>query len=210
MEILKGFIIPVFVVFFVVTFSHTISGQDFKATENAFKQSYEQEKKGEYNEAIESLKSVYSEDSYEINLRLGWLSYLLGSFTESSSYYQRAVSLKPYAVEAYFGYVYPLAAVGNWNIVKTQYFKILEIDPMNSLANFRMGMIYYGGQDYATALNYFEKVVNLYPFDYDGTIMFAWTKFQLGKLREAEVLFKKALLMRPGDSSALEGLGLIK
>jgi hypothetical protein len=39
--------------------------------------------------------------------------------------------------------------------------------------------------------------------------MFAWTHFKLGKLREAEVLFKKALLMRPGDESAREGLQLL-
>jgi len=150
------------------------------------------------------------EDSYEMNLRLGWLSYSLGSFTESSAYYERAVSLSPYAIEARFGYVYPLAAMGNWAIVKQQYEKILDIDPRNTLANYRMGMIFYGGEDYGTALKYFEKVVNLYPFDYDGVIMYAWSHFKLGKLREAELLFHKALLIRPNDESANEGLSLMK
>jgi hypothetical protein len=40
--------------------------------------------------------------------------------------------------------------------------------------------------------------------------MTGWTNFQLGKLREAKVLFQKALLNRPGDNSATEGLSLIK
>jgi len=40
--------------------------------------------------------------------------------------------------------------------------------------------------------------------------MLAWTNFKLGKFREAKVLFSKALLIQPGDESALEGLGLIK
>jgi tetratricopeptide (TPR) repeat protein len=73
-----------------------------------------------------------------------------------------------------------------------------------------MGMIYYGKQEYAKAEKYFEKVVNLYPFDYDSNIMFAWTNLKLGRYREAQVLFNKVLMLRPDDQSALEGLGLIK
>jgi cytochrome c-type biogenesis protein CcmH/NrfG len=73
-----------------------------------------------------------------------------------------------------------------------------------------MASIYYGRKDYAKAEKYLEKVVNLYPFDYDSMILYAWTNFQLGKLREAQVLFNKVLLNKPKDASALEGLSLIK
>ena len=58
--------------------------------------------------------------------------------------------------------------------------------------------------------NNFEKVVNLYPFDYDSIHMLAWTKFKLGQLGEAKQLFAKALRIRPGDESATEGYNLIK
>ena len=209
MEILK--LKKLWLVIFTGVFlwSSAIS-QDMARLEKAFSESYAKEEKGEYAAAVDILKKVYAEDSYELNLRLGWLNYSLGSFTESSAYYERAIALSPYAIEARFGYVYPLSALGNWGVVKTQYEKILEIDPMNTLANYRLGMIYYGSEDYQSALKYFEKVVNLYPFDYDSTIMYAWTNFKLGKLREAEVLFRKALLMRPGDESANEGLQLLE
>ena len=40
--------------------------------------------------------------------------------------------------------------------------------------------------------------------------MFAWTNLQLGKSREAKILFKKVLLLSPGDQSATTGLELIK
>jgi Flp pilus assembly protein TadD len=40
--------------------------------------------------------------------------------------------------------------------------------------------------------------------------MFGWTNFRMGKLNEAKVLFNKALLVKPNDASALEGLSLIK
>ena len=177
---------------------------------DAFTQSYYFEKVANYASAIASLKKVYDPKSYEINLRLGWLTYNAGMYKESMSYYQVAINLMPVSIEARLGYVYPAAAFGNMNEVIAQYSKVLEIDPHNSTANYRMGYIYYDKKDYPSAYKYFEKVVNLYPFTYDGLIMFAWTNYQLGKVREAQVLFNKVLLLSPGDRSATEGLSLIK
>jgi len=190
--------------------SAVANGQDTKAIQDAFEQSYTSEYSGDYPTAIDILKSVYSEDSYEINLRLGWLTYMAGFFTESTAYYQKSIDLKPLSIEAKLGYVYPASALGNWEQVKTQYYEILKIDPQNSLVNYRLGSIYYGNEDYTTAIKYFEKVVNLYPFDYDGLLMYAWTNLKLGKFREAEVLFNKVLMYQPNDTSALEGLEQIK
>lgn len=183
--------------------------QDYTAIQNAFSDSYTQEYSGEYSKAIDDIKNVYDENSYEINLRLGWLNYMAGFFTEATAYYQKAIDLRPMAIEAKFGYVYPASALGNWEQVKKQYNEILKIDPQNTLANYRMGSIYYGNEDYTTAIKYFEKVVNLYPFEYDGLLMYAWTNLKLGKTREAEVLFRKVLLNRPDDSSAKQGLSQI-
>lgn len=185
------------------------SGQEFKEIKDAFQQSYIQEATGEVLAAVNSLKKVYDEKSYEINLRLGWLSYQAGNFTESVAYYNRAVNLMPYAIEPRFGIVYPGAAMGNWTMVMSQYEKILEICPNNSIAMHRIGLIYYGREDFETAKKYFEKVVNLFPFDYDALTMLAWSYFKLGNYREAKVLFQKALLHTPGGSSALEGLDLL-
>lgn len=194
----------------------TLSSGLVRATDNgtevkeAFAKSYDYEDDGDYTKAISVMKAVYQEESYEINLRLGWLHYNAGLFTESAAYYRKAIDLMPYGIEARFGYVYPVSALGNWDQVIGQYKKILEIDPQNTMANYRLGNIYYGRKDYQTAYNYFEKVVNLYPFDYDGLIMLAWSNYQLKKFREAKILFNKALLLSPDDESALEGLELIK
>jgi tetratricopeptide (TPR) repeat protein len=116
----------------------------------------------------------------------------------------------PYSIEARFGYVYPAAAQGNWDQVIAKYQEVLKIDASNYTANYKLGGIYYTRKDYTSAFKYFEKLVNMYPFDYDALHMFAWTNFQMGKLREAKVLFNKTLLNKPGDASATEGLGLIK
>ncbi|MFH0757028.1 MAG: tetratricopeptide repeat protein [Bacteroidota bacterium] len=187
----------------------TLWSQTFKETKDAFQQSYIQEATGEVSAAINTLKAVYNEKSYEINLRLGWLSYQAGSFTESIAYYSKAVDLMPYAIEPRFGIVYPGAAMGNWSMVMKQYEKILEISPNNSIAMHRIGLIYYGRGDYENAKKYFEKVANLYPFDYDALTMLGWSYFKLNNFREAKVLFQKALLHTPGGTSAMEGLDLL-
>jgi len=209
MEFLKR--IPVLAL--IIALQHgavAVAQQDFNATRDAFQKSYIQEATGEYSGAINSLKSVYDEKSYEINLRLGWLTYLSGSFTEAKAYYQNAINLMPYAVEPRLGLVYPVSAMGNWSEVIAQYEKILEITPNYSLVLHRLGLIYYGRNEFEKALKYFEKVVNLFPFDYDGLTMLAWTHFKLNNTREAKVLFQKALLNTPGGTSALEGLQLLK
>ena len=122
----------------------------------------------------------------------------------------KAILLKPYAIEAKFGLIKPLSATENWDRVKTTYTDILKIDPQNTLANYWLGVIYYNRKEYASANKLFEKVANLYPLDYDATIMLAWTKLKQGKTAEAKVLFQHALTLRPNDSSSLEGLKLIK
>ena len=176
----------------------------------AFVKSYESEKAGNYSSAITSLKAVYKADSYILNIRLGWLHYLAKQYNESIKYYEKSISLKPYAIEARFGCVKPLSATESWEKVKTNYVEILKIDPQNTVANYWLGVIYYNRKDYANATKLFEKVVNLYPLDYDSVIMLAWSKLNTGKSADAKVLFNHALILRPDDTSALSGLKLIK
>ncbi len=176
---------------------------------NAFSSSYELEAKGDYSEAIGVLKGVFVEDSYEVNLRLGWLTYMAGLFSESTPYYQHCIELKPLSVEARLGLINPNAAMGNWTLVENTYHEILEIDPENSTALYRLGSINYGKEDYKTASKYFERLLNHYPFDYDSMLMSAWTYYRMNNMRKAKVLFNKVLLHSPGDESAIEGLGLI-
>lgn len=207
MELIKkaGLILTVLLV--TALQSNTFS-QDNVTT--AFKESYALEQKGEYIKAAERLHKAYNNDSYELNLRLGWLYYLAGIFNESENYYGKAISLKPYSIESRLGKTYPLAAQAKWDELITLYTKILEIDPQNSLANYSMGLIYYNRGNYEFADKYLDKVINLYPFDYDTMILLAWNKLALLKFKEAKVLFNKALLHTPDDASALEGLKIIK
>lgn len=176
---------------------------------NAFEESYSFEKERSYSDAIKSMKNVYVENSYEINIRLGWLDYMAGSYTESVTYYNKSLSLMPYSEEARFGLILPKLALGKMTEVISLYKEIIENSPNNTQANYRLGLIYYEQKEFSTAYNHFHKVVQLYPFDYDSLLMLAWTQFKLGRNREAKMIFQKVLMYSPNDASALEGLKLI-
>lgn len=187
-----------------------LMAQTTATTQATFVKSYESEKSGNYVAAINTMKTIYKADSYIVNIRLGWLCYLAKQYPESIKYYEKSISLKPYAIEARFGCVKPLSAVESWDKVKAHYVEILTIDPQNTIANYWLGVIYYNRKDFVSATKLFEKVVNLYPLDYDSVIMLAWSKLSTGKSADAKLLFNHALILRPNDSSALEGLKLIK
>ncbi len=210
MEILKKNILGLSLLVIMILRANSLSAQDYKVLQDAFVASYSYENNSNFPKAIEALKKVYDPQSYEINIRLGWLNYKAGNHNESIGYYTKAIQLKPYSIEARLGFALPASAMGNWNQVLNKYIEILKIDENNYTANYHIGLIYYNRKEYATAYKNFEKLANMYPFDYDATHMYAWTNFRLGKLREAKILFNKTLLIKPGDASALEGLGLIK
>jgi tetratricopeptide (TPR) repeat protein len=207
MEILKKQIIAISFLLFAISSTAQL---DNIALRKAYKESYTLEYNKTYGEAINALSKFHDENSYEIQLRLGWLNYLNKNYTQSATYYSKAASLKPYAVEAKMGLIKPLSALESWDKVLQLYEEVLKIDPQNYTANYWAGAIFYTRKKYEQASKLFEKIVNLYPFDYDGNHMLAWTYLNMGKNNEAKAFFNKALLNRPDDSSSLEGLSKIK
>ena len=175
----------------------------------AFAESYKSELTGNYNLSVSELRSVYQADNYSINARLGWLLFLAKQYTESVNFYDKAIKLKPLAIEARYGMIKALNALESWDKVKEQYEAILKIDAMNTTSLYWLGVLLYNRKDYDNAARNFEKIVNLYPMDYGSVIMLAWTRLYQGKKADAKVLFNQALLLSPNDSSAISGLNQI-
>ena len=114
------------------TFVHAQTQQQLL---DAFSKSYSLEAEKKYSEAISQFTSVYSESSYEVNLRLGWLQYLNADYTKSVAYYQKCITLMPVATEPLWGIIKPYAAQDNWVKVEATYKSIIKLDPKNSLAH---------------------------------------------------------------------------
>jgi tetratricopeptide (TPR) repeat protein len=176
----------------------------------AFAESYSSELGGNYVQAVSQIKSVYQAVNYSMNARLGWLLFLSKQYTESVTYYDKAIKLKPYAIEVRFGMIKALNALESWDKVKEQYEAILKIDAQNTTSLYWLGVLLYNRKDFDNAAKNFEKIVNLYPMDYGSVIMLGWTKLYQGKKADAKVLFNQALLLSPNDASATSGLNQIK
>jgi tetratricopeptide (TPR) repeat protein len=172
----------------------------------AFVKSYELSSASDYKGAAQAIKDSYDKSSYFVNLRLAWLLHLAGLELESITYYKIANELAPLSIEAKLGLAIPTEALGNKNELKSIFESILILDPENTYVNYKLGLLYYQKKEYETALKYLEKVVTLYPFDYDGVILFAWINYYANRYEEARKQFYKALCLSPGDQSATLGL----
>ena len=197
------------IISFFLLIASNIGAQSIDDIQKAFENSYTYEKENKLDQAIAELKYIYNKSSYETNLRLGWLNYQKGKLTDSENYYSIAIDILPYSEEAKFGLILPKSANAKWDEVKSIYKEILTISPNNTVANYKLGYIYYNQRNYGFAKALFEKVINLYPFDYDALLMYAWSNLQIGRFKEAKILFNKVLMLSPNDESALEGLAII-
>ncbi len=186
-----------------VTVSASAQTQDPKV--DAFSKSYQYESVKNYPKAIEALIGIYDANSYDINLRMGWLYYENGDYANSVTYYKKAIQAEPKSVEARLGIAYPMAAMGNWDDLTANYLEIINIDPANSLVNYRLGEIYYNKKDYDKALAYALKVRDTWGFDYDTNLLLGQIYIALGKNVEAKEVLNDALLYFP-DSTDVKDL----
>lgn len=190
--------------------SHFVQAQaNYSDLQKAFTSSYIFESKADYNAAINALKKPEFADSYEINLRLGWLYYLQGEHKEAIKYYEKASQNKPLSIESLLGAVYPATALGNWDTVKGLYERVLKIDPKHSTTNYYLALLLYNRKDYTNAKKYAESLVNHYPFDFDGNALLGSIYEAMNQNVQAKTLYQKALLIQPTNEMVkkqLEGL----
>jgi tetratricopeptide (TPR) repeat protein len=189
-----------FLAFIALLLSGTsVFAQEQSSVLRAFTESYTHEKSQLYLNGVESLKKVYDETNYEINLRLGWLYYLAAKSNDAVTHYQKAIAAAPGSVEARLGIVFPLSALEKWDDVLAQYKEILKLDPGNGTALYRSALILYNKAKYEEATPILKKYSDLYPFDYDGLSLNGWLSLKKNDKVKALEYFKKAQLNRPGD-----------
>lgn len=169
----------------------------------AFSESYTSETNKEYQKAITSL-TPFDNNTYEVNLRLGWLYYLKGEFNKSKIYYNKAIANHKNSLEARFGLVYPIAAMKNWDEVMSIYNDILKIDKNNTKALYRLAYINFTRKNWDTSENQLQKILELYPFDYDANLLLGSVLIKNGKIAEAKKVLQKALIYNPQSKTVLE------
>ncbi len=103
-------------VFFIVMIliASNSKAQDTKVMQDAFAKSFIAEDQGDYKTALQAIQTIYSDKSYLVNLRIGWLSYLNKDYLNSVTYYKKAIAIMPTATEPLWGLCNPLVAQEKW------------------------------------------------------------------------------------------------
>lgn len=184
-------------IIFQFSFIATRAQENTKTT-LAFRKSYEFEATANYSAAAKELE-LLSEKSYEVNLRLGWLNYLQKKYPASVVFYKQAINQASKSIEARLGLIYPLTAMENWDELMNLYKEIIQIDPHHTKANYWLASGYFLRKEYSPAAEHAQRILNLYPFDYDTNLLMGKILLTRGKMDEAKKFYQRALYFNPSN-----------
>lgn len=175
-----------------------------------FQTSVEQESKGAFTEALASLDMISGPrvGSYMVQLRKGWLLYMLGRWDASITAYAAAVKAEPGSVEARLGMMLPQLAARKWSDALKTGLDVLKKDPANYLANSRVAYANYNLGKWADAEKHYRTVLDLYPGDIDMRSGYAWSLLKQGRFAEARSQFLRILEVSPRHPASNDGLRL--
>jgi tetratricopeptide (TPR) repeat protein len=135
--------------------------------DNAYKNSYNYEKIGDYKDAIKVLIPIYKKypNGYTLNLRLGYLFYLNKNYKNAISYYQKASLILPNSFEPKLGLMRVYLTMKNYQNVTNIGYSILKIDLYNYYANLYIINSLINQKKYDNALSLVNKMLTIYPTD---------------------------------------------
>jgi tetratricopeptide (TPR) repeat protein len=178
--------------------------------QKALKTSYAAEAKGDYAAALKSLMEVLITDSrnYFLQMRAGYLNYMLGKYPASLEAYKNASELEPRAVEAAIGALKASSMGTDFAMTERWAQAVLSRDSNNYLGLSRLAYSYFARKDYAKARDSYQRVLDLYPSDIDMKSGLAWSSFYIGNKSKAATLFSEILSVNPDYSGAQNGLAI--
>jgi len=199
----KNFLIT-FMTFFL-SLSFSLSYEEIKS---AYQRSYIYEKVGDYTNAIKALMPVYNAypNGYTVNLRLGWLFYLLKKYNNSEFHYRKAIKAIPTSIEAKLGLTLPLTAEEKWKETEEVIYQILKTDYYNYYGNLRLCYVLEKEKKYPLMQAVSLKMLAIYPTSVPYLTYLAKSYFYTGKMEKAKKLFKEILILDPENVEAKEFL----
>jgi tetratricopeptide (TPR) repeat protein len=88
---------------------------------------------------------------------------------------------------------------GNKSEAILYYFKILDLDPIDLVTHYRLGLVYHDLNEFQKALDCYKKVTDNAPDFVDAILASANATFSLGHTEDALALYESALSITPED-----------
>ena len=166
---------------------------------DAYHKSYRYERSQNYADAIKALSPVVSAypQGYTVNLRLGWLNYLIGSYATARTHYETAIKTAPDSLEAKLGHTLPLMAQERYDEAEVAAKQVLRIDPSNYLANLRLAFAYRLLKKLDAAEDLLNRMLILYPTDISLLTEYALIKVARKQNPDAKRVFNDILTLDP-------------
>ncbi len=185
-----------------------LSAMTYEEINAAYHKSFLYEKNGDYTNAIRAIMPVYKNypKGYTVNLRLGWLYYLLGNYSNSKMHYKKAMEIIPTSVEAMLGYSLPLMAQQRWSDVAQLMYKLLKIDYYNFYGNLRLSVALRNLGKFKEAEQIDRKMLALYPSNVSFLLELGISLYYQGKKTYAKSIFKDVITLDPENNTAKEFL----
>ena len=166
---------------------------------DAYHKSYRYERSQNYTDAIKALSPVIIAfpQAYTVNLRLGWLNYLIGSYATARTHYLTAIKTAPDSLEAKLGHTLPLLAQERYDEAEIAAKQVLRIDPSNYLANLRLAFAFRMLKKYEAAEDLLNRMLVLYPTDVSLLTEYALVKLAKNQNPDAKRIFNDILTLDP-------------
>ena len=166
---------------------------------DAYHKSYRYERSQSYADAIKALSPVVTAfpQGYTVNLRLGWLNYLIGSYATARTHYEAAIKTAPDSLEAKLGHTLPLMAQERYDEAEIAAKQVLRIDPSNYLANLRLAFAFRMLKKLDAAEDLLNRMLVLYPTDISLLTEYALIKTARNQSVDAKRVFNDILTLDP-------------
>ena len=198
---MKHFIFLILLVFSFTSFAHSMT---YKEIKEAYRKSYIYEKSRDYEDAIKVLMPVYQNyrDGYTVNLRLGWLYYLMQKYANSEYHYEKALKAIPSSVEAMLGLSLSFMVRNRWSDVESMMYRVLKIDYYNYYGNLRLCIALRNLKKFSISEAVARKMLSVYPTDVNFLNELAISLYHQDKKSYAKSLFEDVLILDPENTVA--------
>jgi len=187
----------------LITFSTAAATNDSWIKE-AYSHSFHYEQTERYENAIKSLSSVVKAypKGYTVNLRLGWLYYLVGRYSNSMAHYQVASKSAPGAIEPTLGLLLPQLAQERYAEAEQTAYRIIATDYYNYYANLHLSFALRKQKKSGLALKVVNKMLVKYPTNVAFLVELGMLYMELGEGEKAAEVFTTVTILDPENVTA--------